>query len=61
MCICKGSVLPITVFYEDKELCKFIEDHCKRKKLEPIYIDRNYAIFKDYWLAAMWSRDLVKV
>ena len=59
--ICQGSREPEEfleegLFHSDKELADAIEQ--ATLELEPIYIDRNIAIFSDYFLAAFYEEDL---
>lgn len=60
--ICKGDVFPIgdNVFNDSTLLSECINRYMDEKQLNPIYIDKNVAIFKKYYLAAFFEKDLIK-
>ena len=47
----KDSLIPEEVFNDDPILNEAVRRICKELEKNPIYIDRNVAIFPDSWLA----------
>ena len=54
----KDNVLPESVFSDDELLCTIIVNYCKDQGLNPIFIDRNIAIFPKEYKGAYYKKDL---
>ena len=52
-------LIPSELIRDEEVLIDGIEEYCEFQKLNPIFIDKNIAIFQDYLLIAFYEDELL--